>query len=90
MVNRLDCVLQFDQSCWLGIFISKNTALRKQAKTDFIKIYFKLPSNARFVKTVETMRIFRQIKFLPTEPDSKTCTLKPTFLPFQILHDSLV
>ena len=89
-VKRLHRVLQFDQSCWLGNYISKNTALRKQAKTDFDKNFFKLLSNACFGKTMENLRNRRQTKFLSTEPEAKTCTLKPTFLNFQIIHDSLV
>ena len=89
-VKRLHRVLQFDQSCWLGKYISKNTALRKQGKTDFDKNFFKLLSNACFGKTKENLRNRRQTKFLYTEPEAKTCTLKPTFLNFQIIHDSLV
>ena len=86
-VKRLHRVLQFDQSCWL---VSKNIALRKQAKTDVDKNFFKLLSNACFGKTMENLRNHRQTKFLSTEPEAKTCTLKPTFLNFQIIHDSLV
>ena len=89
-VKHLHRVLQFDQSCSLGNFISKNTALRKEAKTDFDKNFFKLPSNACFGKTMENLRNRRQTKFLSTEPEAKTCTLKPTFLKIQIIHDSLV
>ena len=89
-VKRLHRVLQFDQSCWLGNYISKNTALRKQGKTDFDKNFFNLLSNACFGETMENLRNRRQTKFLSTEPEAKTCTLKPTFLNFQIIQDSLV
>ena len=41
-VKRFQGVLQFDQSCCWGNFISENTALRKQAQTDFDKNFFKL------------------------------------------------
>ena len=89
-VKRLYRVLHFDQNCWLGNDISKNTNLRKQAKTDFDKNFFKLLSDACFDKTMENLRNRRQTKFFSTEPKAKTCTLKPTFLNFQIIHDSLV
>ena len=89
-VKSRHSVLQFDQSCWLGDYISKNTALRKQAKTDFDKNIFKLLPNACFGKTTENLRTRRQTKLLSTEPEAKSCTLKPTFLKFQIIHDSLV
>ena len=89
-VKGLHRVLQFDQNCWLGNYISKNTALRKQVKTDFDKNFSKLLSNACFGKTMENLRNRRQTKLLSTEPEAKICTLKPIFLNFQIIHDSLV
>ena len=89
-VKRFHRVLQFDESCWLGNYISKNTALRKQAKTDFDKYFFKLLSNACFGKTMENLRNCRQTKFFSTELEAKTGTLKPIFLNFQFIHDSLV
>ena len=88
-VKRLHRVLQFDQSCWLGNYISKNTALRKQAQTDFDK-NFKLLPNACFGKTMEILGNCRQTKFLSTEPEAKTCTLNFSFLFFQNVHDSFV
>ena len=39
---------------------------------------------------MENLQNCRQTKFLSTEPEAKTCTLKATFLNFQIIHDSLV
>ena len=39
---------------------------------------------------MENLRNRRQTKFLSTEPEAKTCTLKRTFLNFQIIQDSLV
>ena len=39
---------------------------------------------------MENLRNRRQTKFLSTECEAKTCTFKPTFLNFQIIHDSLV
>ena len=89
-VKRLHRVLQFDESCWLGNCISKNTALRKHAKTDFNKNFFNLLSNACFGKTMANLRNCRKTKFLSTELEAKTSTLKPTSLDFQIIHDSLV
>ena len=56
-VKRLHCVLQFDQSCWLGKYISENIALRKQAKTDFDNktslSYFQTPALVRQWKICE-------------------------------------
>ena len=59
-----------------------NTDLRKKAKTDFEKDFFKLMNNAVFGKTIEnvkTMRKSRGIKLVTTEKRRNYLVSEPNY-----------
>ena len=79
ILKRVHRVIQFNQRAWLKPYIDMKTNLRKEAKTEFEKDFFKLMNNSVFGKTTEIERNYRDIKLETTDKTRKRLVSEPNY-----------
>jgi hypothetical protein len=89
-VKKIHRAMQFNQSPWLGEYISFNTKMRTVAKNDFEKNFFKIMNNPASGKTMENLRKRVDVRLVSDENKLKKLTSSPTFTSLKIFKEDLV
>ena len=87
MIHR---VIQFNQEAWLKPYIDMNTKLRKEAKNEFEKDFFKLMNNSVFGKTMENVRKHRDIKLVTTDKRRNQLASEPNYHTTKYFSENLM
>ena len=89
-LKKVHCVLEFDQSPWLGQHINFNTQKRMAVKNSFEKYFFKLMINSVYGKTMENIRKRVDVRLVTDEKKLSKLASKPTYVNSKIFNGDLV
>ena len=88
--KNVHSVIKFQQKAWLKLYIDMNTKLRKEAKNEFEKDFFKLMNNSVFGKTMENVRKHRDIKLVTTEKRRIKLVSEPNYHTTKQFSENLI
>ena len=92
-ISKVHRVLEFNQEPWMAPYIEMNTELRKDAKSEFEKDFFKLMNNSVFGKTMENLRKRINVHLVKGNNEInklKKLIAKPSFNAFKVFNKNLV
>ena len=81
--------LKFKESPWLKQYIDLNTDLRKVAKNDFEKDFYKLMNNSVFGKTMENIENRIDVRLVSTRVKGLKLTARPNYHRTTIFDENL-
>jgi hypothetical protein len=81
--------IRFKQSCWLEPYIALNTEMRKNAKNDFERDFYKLMNNAVYGKTMENVRNRINMKLILNDEQMRKMINKSNFLDRTIYNENI-
>ena len=88
-LKKVHRIIEFNQEAWLKPYIDMNTELRKLAKSDFQKDFFKLMNNSVFGKTMENIRKHRDIKLVTTNKRRSKLVSEPNYHTMNYISEDL-
>ena len=83
-------VIEFDQKAWLKPCTDMKTELKKVAKNDFEKYFFKLMNYSVFRKTMENVRKHRDIKLVTTGKRRNQLVSEPNYHTTKYFSENLI
>ena len=88
-LKKVHRIIEFNQEAWLKPYIDMNTELRKLAKNDFQKDFFKLLNNSVFGKAMENIRKHRDIKLVTTNKRRSKLVSEPNYQTMNYISEDL-
>ena len=79
VLRNVHRVIQFNEEDWLKPYTDMTTKLRKEAKIDFEKDFFKLMNNSVFGKTMQNVRKYKDIQLATTDVKRNKLVPQPNY-----------